>query len=149
MTQTPNAAPGALALPEGYYQSFSATADGKSVRIWAIKANLDHFATFTADAAAAPKAVTWNVPAGKVHRYPGDPQPYDRKSYTATRALPVTRGKAIPGKPFALEDLTEFRVFSYVGALTTLYEVLGTKVKADCVLHTPSGRSMPIDKGVI
>jgi hypothetical protein len=135
-----------FALPEGYYQSFSGTADGKSVRIWAIKANLEYFATITPDAITAPTPVTWNVPAGKVHRFPGDPSPFDRAAYTATRALPVTRGKAVPGKPFALEDANEFRVFSYVGALTTLYEVLQTKLKADCVLHTPSGRNMPLLK---
>ena len=147
MTATP-IGPTPYALPDGYYQSFTSTADGKSVRIWAIKANLEYFATFTPDAAAAPKTVTWNVAAGTVHRFPGDPEPYARKAYTATKALPVTRGKAIPGKPFALEDANEFRVFSYVGALTTLFEVLGTKVKADCVLHTPSGRTMPITKGL-
>lgn len=145
MTQTP-LAPSPLVLPDGYYQSFSGTVDSKSVRIWAIKANLEHFATFTADATAAPKTVTWNVAAGLVHRYPGDPQPYNRRSFTATKALPISRGKAIPGKPFALEDFTEFRVFSYVGALSTLYALLKSKVKADCVLHTPSGRNFPIDK---
>ena len=143
MTQTPTA----YALPDGYYQSFSHTVDGKKIRVWAIAANLEHFVTATPDAASAITPVTWSVGATKVHRYPGDPQPYDRKAYSATKALPVTRGKAIPGKPFALEDGTEFRVFSYVGSLTHLYEWLTTKVKADCVLHTPSGRTFPIDKG--
>ncbi len=144
MTQTPVMP---LALPEGYYQSFTHTVDGKTVRVWAIKENWTYFVTDTGDDASTITPVTWTVGTGKVRRFPGDPEPYTRNSYTAKRALPVTRGKAIPGKPFALEDQNEFRVFSYVGSLSALYSVLTAKVKADCALHTPSGRTMPIVKG--
>lgn len=135
-----------MALPEGYYQSFTHTVDGKTLRIWAIKENLQYFATETPDSEAPVLPVNWTVGATKVRRYPGDPEPYNRAGYTATKALPITRGKAIPGKPFALDDGTEFRVFSYVGSLTALYSILKTKIKIDCVLHTPSGRSFPIVK---
>lgn len=142
MTQTPSP----LVLPDGFYESFSGTVGSKKVRVWAIKANLTHFATATADSATAPAAVTWNVGATKVRRYPGDPTPFNRLGYTATKQLPITRGKAIPGRPFALQDLSEYRTFSYVGALTTLVEWLRPKVKADCMLITPSGRVLNLDK---
>lgn len=144
MTQTPVKP---WALPEGYYQSFTHTVDGKKVRVWAIDANWTHFVTDTPDTEEPLVPVTWSVGSTKVRRFPGDPEPYTRGGYTARRALPATRGKAIPGKPFALEDQGEFRVFSYVGSLTNLYSILKTKLKADCVLHTPSGRTMPIIKG--
>ena len=142
MTQAPVSP---LVLPEGYYQSFTHTVDGKKIRVWAIKENWTYFVTDTSDAAQAIAPVTWSVGLTKVRRFPGDPEPFTRRGYTATKTLPVTRGRAIPGKPFALEDDTHFRVFSYVGSLSHLYAILSTNKKRTMVLHTPSGRSMVIE----
>jgi hypothetical protein len=126
--------------------SFTGTVDSKQVRVWAVEANFAHFVTATPDQDSVPVVRSWVVGDSKIRRYPGDPSAFTRKGYTATRSLPVTRGRAIPGKPFVLDDGTEVRQFSFVGSLSRLISWLNTKVKADCMLYSPAGRAYVIKK---
>ena len=128
------------------YDIFSHTIDGKTVKVYAIDANLTYFVTDTPVTGIAGAPVTYAVKGQTVRRFPGAPAPYNRAGFTATRSLPVARGRAIPGKPFVLTDGIETRQFSYVGSLSTLYAYLLGSAKLNFTLVSPSGASRPIVK---
>ena len=145
MTQTP-IAPAFMAAEPISYDTFSHTVEGKEVKVYAIAANWNYFVTDTADVAGSAVSKTYSVPGSQVHRFPGDPLPFNRGSYSATRTLPVARGRAIPGKPFVLTDGIETRQFSYTGSLTSLYAYVTSAVKKDCTLVSSAGKARPIKK---
>ena len=128
------------------YDIFSHTIDGKTVKVYAIAANLTYFVTDTPVTGIQGAPRTYAVKGGSVRRFPGDPAPYNRAGFTATRSLPVARGRAIPGKPFVLTDGIETRQFSYVGSLSTLYAYLLGSAKLNFTLVSPSGAARPIVK---
>ena len=128
------------------YETFSHSIDGKTVKVFAIPANLNYFVTDTPYTGAAGTPISYAVPAQTVRRFPGDPSPYNRAGFTATRSLPVARKRAIPGKPFVLSDGIETRQFSFVGSLSTLYAYLLNAAKQDFTLISPSGAARLIKK---
>ena len=128
------------------YETFSHTIDTKTVKVYAIAANLTYFVTDTPVVPGVGTPVTYAVKGGAVHRFPGDPAPFNRAGFTATRSLPVARSRAIPGKPFVLTDGVETRQFSYVGSLSTLYAYLLNSAKLNFTLVSPSGAARPIVK---
>ena len=146
MSQTPSAIPAPLVDAPARYETFSHTVDGKTVKVYAIKDNWNYFVTDTPDLPGALVNKTYAIPSSQVHRWPGDPLPFNRKGYTATRALPVARGRALPGKPFVLTDGIETRQFSFTGSLTSLYSYVLGAAKIDFTLVSPSGKSYLIDK---
>ena len=136
-----------MAVNPGAYKTFSHSVNGKEVKVYAIEDNWNYFVTDTADVAGTTVSKTYRVPGSQVHRFPGDPLPFNRGAYTATRALPVARGRALPGKPFILSDGIETRQFSFTGSLTSLYAYVMSAAKKDFTLVSPSGKSRPIVKG--
>ena len=146
MTQTPVAAPAALAVPKISYDTFSHSVNGKSVKVYAIKDNWNYFVTDTADVPGVTPSVSYAVRGQSVHRFPGDPLPYNRAGFTATRSLPVARKRTLPGKPFVLTDGIETRQFSFVGSLSSLYAYCLSAAKQDFTLISPSGAARPIKK---
>jgi hypothetical protein len=146
MTQTPIAAPKALAPEDLAYKTFSHSVNGKSVKVYAIEDNWKYFVTDTPDAPGVIASKTFSMPATSVHRFPGDPLPFNRKSYSATRSLPVARGRTIPGKPFVLTDGIETRQFSFTGSMTSLYSYVVSAATKNCTLISPSGASRAIVK---
>ena len=146
MTQTPVAAPAPLAVAPITYDTFSHSVNGKSVKVFAIKENWNHFVTDTADVPGATPSVSYPVRGQSVHRFPGDPQPFNRAGFTATRSLPVARKRSIPGKPFVLTDGIETRQFSFTGSLSSLYAYCLSAAKLDFTLISPSGAARVIKK---
>jgi hypothetical protein len=128
------------------YDIFSHSIDGKTVKVYAIEANLTYFVTDTPVTGVAGAPITYAVKGSTVHRFPGDPNPFNRAGFTAKRSLPVARGRAIPGKPFVLSDGIETRQFSYVGSLSTLYAYLTSSASRSFNLVSPSGASRQIVK---
>ena len=128
------------------YETFSHTIDTKTVKVYAIAANLTYFVTDTPVVPGVGAPVTYAVKAQTVRRHPSDPAPYNRAGFTATRSLPVARGRALPGKPFVLTDGIETRQFSFVGSLSTLYAYLLNTAKQDFTLISPSGAARLIKK---
>ena len=146
MTQTPVLAPAAAPVGPFKYDTFSHTVNGKSVKVYAIKENWTYFVTDTADVPGVTPSVTYSVKGSSVHRFPGDPLPFTRGGFTATRTLPVARKRTIPGKSFWLTDGIETRQFSFTGSLSSLYAYVLSASTKDLTLISPSGASRPIKK---
>ena len=132
-----------FATQEGGYYLYVDTnpTAGNDLKIWTIAPeNLDYFIDIagsgldqrnSADVVVADSATKGGNTA--VHRYPGDPSPYNRAntSRKIMKNRTVRHGNALPGKGFMLDDGTERRQFTYQGDLRALHALLVGHLKMD------------------
>ncbi len=91
----------------------------------------------------------------KVHRFPNDPEPYNRKNVARKimKNRDVRHGAGLPGRRFTLQerpvnpgDETETRTFTYQGTTTALHALLVGNLKKDVRFINSNGAWEMINK---